>query len=100
MEKEEKFFVLQIDHPILDFSTWKGVFEHDPAHRKESGVRRHRISRVIDDPDLVTIDLEFSMREDAEAFYSKMRGLWSNAEGKIIRKPYARIIEVVESSQY
>ena len=35
------------------------AFDHDPADRKGSGVRRYRIYRPVDDPHYITLDLEF-----------------------------------------
>ncbi len=59
--------ILQIEHPVPSYEGWKKAFDRDPINRKQSGVRRYKISRKIDDPNYVIIDLEFDNLNDAEA---------------------------------
>jgi hypothetical protein len=92
--------VLQIEHPVPNFEGWKKAFDSDPVGRKQGGVRRHKISRRIDNPNFVIIDLEFDKLSDAETFLSSLRNLWRSVEGKVMNNPQARIIEVVESIEY
>ena len=92
---------MQIEHPVPDFDGWKQAFESDPIKRKEGGVRRYRILRPIDDPDLAMVDLEFDSLSEAEAFRAALLELWGGAEAKgIIANPKAQIVEVVESKEY
>ena len=56
---------LHIEHAISDFGVWKNAFEADPARREESGVRRYRVFRPLDDPRYVAIDLDFDSVADA-----------------------------------
>ena len=42
--------VVQIEHPIRDFETWKAAFDRDPVQREASGVTSYRIYRPVDDP--------------------------------------------------
>ena len=58
--------ILQIEHPVQDFNAWKRVFDSDPANRKESGVRRYRIFKTIDNPNYIIIELEFDHLNDAQ----------------------------------
>ena len=51
--------ILRIEHAVSDYGTWKAAFDSDPAGRAQSGVRRYRIMRPVDDPHYVMIDLEF-----------------------------------------
>jgi hypothetical protein len=51
---------LRIEHAVPSFEMWKQAFDSDPADRKGSGVNRYRISQGIDDPNFVTIDLDFN----------------------------------------
>ncbi len=50
---------MRIEHPVPNFEGWKEAFDSDPVGRERSGVRRYRISRAVDDPNFVTIDLDF-----------------------------------------
>ena len=93
-------FILQFEHPVMDFDGWKRVFDSDPLKRKQSGVRGYRILRPTDNPNYVVGELEFDRADQAEAFLAGLRGLWRNVEGKLIETARGRIIEVVESKEY
>lgn len=86
--------VLRIEHAVPDFERWKEAFDADPVNRKESGVRRYTISRSIEDPNYVLIDLEFDQPAEADAMLGKLRDLWSRVD--VMRDPGARVVEVVE----
>jgi ribosomal protein L35AE/L33A len=89
---------LRIEHAVPDFDRWKQAFDSDPADRKGSGVRRYRVSRSVEDPNFVMIDLEFDTVEDAEGLLGKMRKVWSSGPGQsVMTNPQARIVETVEA---
>jgi ribosomal protein L35AE/L33A len=92
--------ILQIEHPVPNFEAWKKAFDNDPVGRKQGGVRRYKISRRVDNPNFVIIDLEFDKLSEAETFLNSLRNLWNRVEGKVMNNPQARIIEVVESNEY
>jgi hypothetical protein len=73
--------ILRIEHQIRDFDSWKAAFDSDPVGRQQSGVRRHRVLRPIDDPNYVMIDLDFDSSSEAEAFLAALRrNVWSSRE--------------------
>ena len=89
---------LRIEHAVPDFAGWKRAFDSDPADRKGSGVRRYQVSRSVEDPNYVMIDLEFDSVTDAEGLLAKMRRVWGSSEGqRVMRNPQARIVETVET---
>jgi hypothetical protein len=90
---------LHIEHATPNFDTWKQAFDRDPAGRKQVGVRRYRISRAVDDPNYVMIDLEFDTREQAEGLLRTMQGIWGRPDHSLSRSQQARIVEVVESEE-
>ena len=92
--------ILRVEHPVSDFAAWKGSFDADPAHRKESGVRRYRVSRALDDPQFITVDLEFDQKADAEAFLTTLRGVWGRVTGTLVESPHGRLLEAVEVRGY
>jgi hypothetical protein len=92
--------ILRIEHPVPDYDAWKRAFDGDPVGRERSGVRRYRVSRPIEDPNYVMIDLEFDTVGQAEALLDALRGTWTQVEGTIIRDPKARIVETVETTEY
>jgi hypothetical protein len=93
--------ILQIEHPVRDFDAWKQAFDSDPIGRQQGGVRRYRISQPADDPNYIVVDLEFDSTDEAEAFRTALRNLWSRVEGELgLQNPQARIVETVESKEY
>jgi hypothetical protein len=88
---------LRIEHAVPDFTRWKQAFDSDPADRKGSGVRRYQVSRSVDDPNFVMIDLEFDSLSEAEGLLATMRRVWSGDGQKVMRNPQARIVETVET---
>jgi hypothetical protein len=57
-------------------------------------VRRYRIMRACEDPNVVLIDLEFDAPSQADAFLTRLRRLWSRVD--VIRDPQARVARLVE----
>ncbi|MHB8459543.1 MAG: hypothetical protein ACYDAK_08370 [Candidatus Limnocylindrales bacterium] len=94
--------VVQLEHPIRDFESWKDAFDRDPVRREESGVRRYRIFRPVDDPEYVAVDLEFDDRTTAEAFKLALEELWRSPHATSVLggAPRVRVVEVVESKAY
>jgi hypothetical protein len=88
--------ILRIEHAVPDFAGWKRAFDSDPVDRKGSGVRRYQVSRSVEDPNYVLIDLEFDTLEDAEGLLTKMRRVWSGEGQNVMRNPQARIVDTVE----
>ena len=96
--------LLQIEHRINDFDTWKGAFDRFSGLRQQSGVRRHRVLQPTDDPNYVIIDLEFDSPTEAEAFLAALRrNVWSSRESTapaLIGDPQTRIVKAVEVKEY
>jgi len=92
-------YTLHIEHAIHDFDTWRSAFDRDPAGRRAAGVRHYRVSRPVDDPNYVLIDLDFDSPTEAETFVGAMRAVWqSPAAAPALRgAPQTRIVETVES---
>jgi quinol monooxygenase YgiN len=99
-EEESDMAILRIEHKIASFDEWKKAFDSDPAGRKQSGVRRYEILRPSDDPNYVTVDLEFSSSGEAETFLGRLREVWKQVQGTVIWDPQARVLEPVESEEY
>jgi hypothetical protein len=91
---------LRIEHSVPDFDAWRKAFDSDPIRREASGVRRYRILRPVDEPNFVTVDLEFDGSAEAEAFGVALSHLWRRVEGTVMQSPRARILEMVEHKEY
>ncbi len=94
--------ILQLEHPISDYTVWKQAFDSDPLRREESGVRRYRVFRPLDDPNYIKVDLEFETDGEAEAFLVALHGLWESrrAAPALAGKPLTRIVEAVASEEF
>ncbi len=94
--------VVQIEHPVRDYETWKAAFDRDPVRREASGVRAYRIFRPVDDPRYIAVDLEFDDRPTAEAFKLALEELWRSPQAgpALGGSPRARIVDIVESEAY
>ena len=87
--------ILHIEHRVGDFDAWKqDGFDADPIGREKAGVRRYRITRPMDDPNYVMIELEFDSVQEAEEMYTALWNLWRSPLVKI-GAPTARILELV-----
>lgn len=92
--------ILQIEHPVPDFEGWKKAFENDPMDRAASGVKSHRVSRSVDDPNYVIIELEFLNPDEAALMLNRLQSLWKKVEGSVMKDPKTKIFEVVENKIY
>lgn len=93
--------ILRIEHPVPDFDAWKQAFDSDPLERQRSGVLRYRVLRPLDDPNYVTVDLEFDSPDPAEAMRDSLRELWRRIEAEgLIGSQQAQVLEVVEAKEY
>jgi hypothetical protein len=89
-------YTLQIEHEITDFGLWKAAFDRDPVNRAASGVTGHRISRPVDDPHYVVVELDFERRDQAEALLANLHAkVWNSsvAAPALLGAPKSRILE-------
>ncbi len=67
--------ILQIEQPVPNFEGWKTAFDSDPVGRQQSGVRRYRILRPVNNPNFAIIELEFDTLGQAEALLAALRNV-------------------------
>lgn len=92
--------ILQIEHPVTDFASWKQAFDADPIGRRAMGVRRHRVMCPAAEPRVVAVELEFDDTASAEICLAALRELWKGVEGAVMRDPQVCIFDVVETQEY
>ena len=95
--------VLQIEHPIRDFDTWKTAFDRFSEKRQQSGVHRHLVSQPAGDPAYVVLELEFESEGEAEDFLGWLSSeVWSSREASpaLAGDPQTRICKVMDSQRY
>lgn len=91
--------LLHIEHSVFDFDAWKASFDSYSELRQQSGVRRYRIARPIDNPTFAMIDLEFDSVSQAESLFAAVQQVWQRVGGTLIKDPQWRISEVVETKE-
>ena len=92
--------VLQVEHPVADFDAWKLAFDQDPVNRQQSGVRRYRVLRPVNQPDFAIIELEFDGLAQAEAMRDALQDHWRTLEAALMHGPETRIVEIVEIVEF
>jgi hypothetical protein len=58
---------------VRDYDDWKAVFDSGERVRQEYRCTGHEIYRDVDDPNMLTVFLEFPTRERAKAFFDDPR---------------------------
>ncbi len=90
---------LRIEHKIANYDGWKKAFDSDPINRKQSGVKRYRVYRPIDDTNFIIIDLEFDNLEKAQAAQVALMNIFPKIEGTLIFGVQIKIMNVIESKE-
>ena len=73
---------LHIENTVNDYASWKRAFDRYDRFRLDGGVRRHRISRGVDDPNAVVIDLDFDTVDEAAAFHQSLQKVWASPQSR------------------
>ena len=81
---------------VGDYAQWKAMFDSDPAGRQAGGVRSYRISRGIQNPNHVLLDLNFDDAPTAEAFLERLRPVWASAPPGAIQNAEGVVVEAQE----
>lgn len=89
---------LRIDNTVRDFPEWKSAFDKFDRMRKEKNVRGYRISRHHDDPNQITIDLDFDTAGEADGFRDVLRKIWASPQSaaQLVSHGEPLVLEAVE----
>jgi hypothetical protein len=90
---------LRIEHAVPNFDGRKQALDSDPADRKDSGIRRYRVSRTVDDPNYVIIDLDFDTIADTKGLLARMEQVWAGPSKAFMVDPRARVVETIETRE-
>lgn len=92
---------LHIENTIADYDAWKAAFDRYDRARRDHHVLGYRISRPVDEPTKVLIDLDFDSRDDATAFVQVLAKIWqtplSGSVSSAHTAPEVRTLEEVTS---
>lgn len=92
---------LHIENTVKDYDAWKQAFDAYAPTRDRMGVRAHRITRHLDAPDRIDVDLDFDTREEAAAFATFLETkVWPTPRSRslVVDHSTPRIVNLVESS--
>ncbi len=84
---------LHAEFTVGDYGQWKAMFDNDPAGRQAGGVRSYQISRGVQEPNHVLLDMEFDDSATAEAFLERLQPVWSSAPAGAIQSPTGIVVE-------
>jgi hypothetical protein len=60
--------MLVIHHRVKDFGAWKPLYDHHAATRKAAGLTKDHVLQAVDDPNMVTVVMDFQDFGRAKAF--------------------------------
>jgi ribose 5-phosphate isomerase len=89
---------VHIENNVVDFDSWKEAFDKFERFRRDHGVQRYRVSRVVGDENRVVIDLDFADLADAKAFRAGLEKIWSTPQSsrELVDHASAVLLDVVE----
>ena len=93
---------LHIEHPVTDFEIWSAAFGRFAGIRSDAGVRAERISRPVDDPRYVVVDLDFDTFDAAQAFLQFLTAkVWAVQENApaLAGTPHTKILQPVPTQE-
>ena len=90
---------LQIEHEVPNYEGWKKAFDSNPINRKQSGVKKYRIYKPLNDAKLVIVELDFDNMNDLDKALGALQNLWSKVQGTVMTNPKTKILEIVESKE-
>jgi hypothetical protein len=82
---------------VDDYDAWKPRFDSDPAGAREAA-KGHRISRSVENPNEVFVQVEFASSEEAKA--ARERLLSSGVLDQVMVESEPTVTEVAESVAY
>jgi hypothetical protein len=93
---------LRIEHAITDYQLWRKAFDGFADARAQAGVRSFAIRLPVDDPQYLTLDLEFDSAGPAQAFADFLtQHVWSSpaASPGLAGLPQTRILDLLPAGE-
>jgi len=88
--------ILQIEHQVPSYETWRKAFDSDPFDRKKTGVKNVRIYVSTEDPNHVIVDVAFESIEEAKSTLVELQKLWGKITGVVSSVPKTRFMFMVD----
>ena len=92
--------IMVMHFEVDDYSTWKAMFDEDPAGRRVSGATSHTVSRAVDNPNEAFIRVDFPSVEMAEAFRERLLASGALERGGMRLKAGPTVAEIDDHTTY
>jgi hypothetical protein len=92
---------VHIENTVRDFEEWKATFDKFDRFRAEKNTRSYRVSRQVDEPNNVVIDLDFDSVEEATEFRAALQKIWQTpqSQAQLLAHTPSQLYDVVENRQ-
>lgn len=93
---------LHVENTVRNFDSWKSAFDKFDRFRQDQNVRSYRVARSVEDPNRVTVDLDFDSVEDATTFRTGLEKIWETPQSKehLVSHGTPLLLDVVESKSF
>lgn len=85
-----------IKHRVEDYSKWKPVFDEDASRREKAGCKGWQLFHSLDDPNEITVLLEWDTKEHATKFIGSEDLKKTMQEAGVATKPEVNFFEKIE----
>jgi quinol monooxygenase YgiN len=92
--------ILIVQHTVRDYDAWKPVFDEHESVRASYGCQGHTIYRDADNPNELTLFLQYESRERADEFMRDPSLAAAMERGGVISEPRATWVEAAEIASY
>lgn len=89
-------FVLQIEHEVFDFESWKKAFDSDPNGQTALGISQYEVFCLSDNPKYVIFNFWFEEIHQAENSMILFRDLWEADVRSPVKNPRVRIFDMID----
>lgn len=92
---------VHVENTVHDFDAWKAAFDKFDRFRADRGMRAYRMSRQVDDPHKVCVDLDFDSVDEARAFRGALEQIWRTPQSKkhLVSHETPTLYDVVEQHE-
>ncbi len=87
--------MIVVHHKVKDFAAWKLAFDEHAAVRKTAGLSKAHVLQAVDDPNAVTVLLDFTDAAKAKAFGTSDELKARMKSAGVIGKPEIHILNKV-----
>ncbi len=95
-------FALHVATVTDDYGRWHDAFAQAEGFRAGAGVTAYRVTRNLDDPTKVYVDLGFCAKEQAEHFIGVLQNVWDSNRSRCVARGHDRpqVREILDVHQY